>query len=42
MNTHIVIAAGTGILQQRDPAAICNEGTILTKNWAKYFLKKFD
>ena len=38
VNTRIVIAAGAGILQQRDPSAFCN--TILTKNWAKYFLNK--
>ena len=35
-----MIAAGTGILQQRDPSAFCN--TILIKNLAKYFLKKID
>ena len=33
-----MIAAGAGILQQRDPSAFCN--TIMTKNWAKYFLNK--
>ena len=32
-----MIAAGVGILQQRDPSAFCNT---LTKNCVKYFLKK--
>ena len=33
-----MIAAGAWILQHRDPSAFCN--TILTQNWAKYFLNK--
>ena len=42
VNTAIVVAAATGMLQQRDPGLLaCNRGYItLSKDWAKYFLKK--
>ena len=42
VNTAILIAAATGMLQVRDPAALeCNGGHIvLKKGWAKYFLEK--
>ena len=44
VNTRIVIAAATGILQRKDPSVLrCNGGHIdLQKSWAKYLLKKMD
>ena len=44
VNTRIVIAAATGILQRKDPSILrCNGGHIdLQKSWAKYLLKKMD
>ena len=44
VNTTLVIAAGTGILQYKDPLLLaCNGGhTILKKSWAKYFLGKMN
>lgn len=44
VNTSIVIAAGTGLLEQSDPTSLeCNGGSIsLKKSWAKYFLGKMD
>ena len=42
VNTAVVIAAGTGMLLERDPTSLaCNIGhVILKKSWAKYFLGK--
>jgi len=42
VNTSIVIAAGTGIVQHREPMSLeCNGGHIaLKKSWAKYFRGK--
>ena len=44
VNTRIVIAAATRILQRNDPSILCcNRGHIdLQKSWAKYILKKMD
>ena len=44
VNTRIVLAAATGILQRKDPSILrCNGGHIdLQKSWAKYLLKKMD
>ena len=44
INTAIVIAAATGMLQKRDPMSLeCNGGHItLKKSWAKYFLGKMN
>ena len=44
VNTSIVIAAGTGIVQHREPMSLeCNGGHIaLKKSWAKYFLRKMN
>jgi tellurite resistance protein len=44
INTAIVIAAATGMLQKRDPMSLeCNGGHItLKKGWAKYFLGKMN
>lgn len=44
VNTAIVIAAATGLLQKSDPSSLeCNGGSIsLSKGWAKYFLRKID
>ena len=44
INTAVLIAAGTGMLQQREPALMqCNGGSdVLQKSWAKYFLKKMN
>ena len=41
INTAIVLAAATGILQRKDPTSLqCNGGhIILKKSWAKYLLK---
>jgi len=43
-NTAIVIAAGTGIVQHRQPlSSECNGSHIsLKKSWAKYFLGKMN
>ena len=40
VNTAIVIAAATGMLQKRDPASLASNGGHITlkKSWAKYFL----
>lgn len=42
VNTAVLIAAATGILQERNPQSLaCNGGhIILQKSWAKYFLGK--
>ena len=42
VNTSIVLAAATGILQRKDPSSLqCNGGSVvLKKSWAKYLLKK--
>ena len=44
VNTAIVLAAATGILQRKDPTSLqCNGGhIILKKSWAKYLLKTMD
>ena len=44
VNTAIVLAAATGILQRKDPASLhCNGGhIILKKSWVKYLLKTMD
>ena len=44
VNTAIVLAAATGILQRKDPTSLqCNGGhIILKKSWAKYLLKMMD
>ena len=41
INTAIVIAAATGMLQKRDPASLASNGGHITlkKSWAKYFLR---
>ena len=41
INTAIVIAAATGMLQKRDPASLASNGGHITlkKSWAKYFLQ---
>ena len=40
INTAIVIAAATGMLQKQDPASLASNGGHITlkKSWAKYFL----
>ena len=44
INTAIVIAAATGMVQKRDPTLLEYNGGHITlkKSWAKYFLKKMD
>lgn len=44
INTAIVIAAATGMLQKRDPASLASNGghIALKKSWAKYFLGKMN
>ena len=44
VNTAIVMAAGTGVLRQKDPGSLeCNGGTLtLKKSWAKYLLGKMN
>ncbi len=44
INSAIVIAAGTGIVQKKEPGSLeCNGGSIvLKKSWAKYFLSKLN
>ena len=44
INTAIVIAAATGMLQKRDPASLASNGGHITlkKSWAKYFLRKMN
>ena len=42
VDTSIVLATATGILQRKDPTSLqCNGGSIvLKKSWTKYLLKK--
>ena len=41
VNTAIVLAAATGILQRKDPTSLGGH-IILKKSWAKYLLKMMD
>ena len=44
VNTAIVIASATGMLQKRDPASLASNGGHITlkKSWAKYFLHQIN
>ena len=44
VNTAIVLAAATGILQRKDPTSLQRNGghIILRKSWAEYLLKTMD